>query len=385
MARPGAVITALFVCLAAGADIGQAQPSAPETRRFSTTVGALTTYPVFFHNHPVRVRGTLTASGGGVALTNEEISVLLVGASAAGLAPDDRPHEVHGVFVDPGRLSAGDPRLSGVDVEQLARERLNKDWPGVNELPLIITASVEAADPFPAPSVRALALTPNRYGDSQVTISGRFHARNLYGDQPDTPGRSQWDFVVTVADASVWVVGLRPRGTGFNFRVDSKIDTNQWVEVRGVVRQVRKLVVLEGLSITLAKPVDEGTVAPQTRVPTVGPAPEVVFSTPTANDTDVAPGARVRIQFSRDLNPASIAGQVRAIVLPASEPGSTVVQVPVPMKVTPIYDEGGRVLEVRFGEPLPPYAAVRIELLGGIRATDGAALAPWTLAFTLGE
>lgn len=382
-ARAVWIVAALVACACLAPSASWPQIG-PESRRFSATTGGLTAYPVFYHNRPVRVRGTLTASGKGVALTSEEVPVLLAGRAAGGLVADDRIHEVEGLFVDVGRLTPGDPRLEGVDVEQLSRERLNKDWPGAGELPLILASSVQAADPFPAPSVRALALTPNRYGDSQVTVSGRFRARNLYGDQPDAPGRSQWDFVISVADASVWVVGLRPRGTGFNFRVDSKIDTNEWVEVSGVVRQVRKLVVLEGVSMKLAKPVDEGP-APQTRVPVVGPPPEVIFSNPIQNDTDVPSSTRVRIQFSRDLDPASISGHVRAFVTMPAEPGSVVPPPTVMLKIVPIYDEGARVLEVRFADKLPAYATVKVQLDAGIQATDRAAFAPWTLSFTLAE
>ncbi|MGE3840246.1 MAG: Ig-like domain-containing protein [Vicinamibacterales bacterium] len=375
--------TALVACLSLNATWTWAQVGA-ESRRFAATTGGLTTYPVFYHNHPVRVRGTLTSSGTHVAVTSEEVSVLLTGRAASGLIADSRVHEVDGLFLDVGRLTPGDPRLAGANVEQVSRERLNKDWPGAGELPIIVAAGVQTAEPFPAPTVRAVALTPNRYGDSQVTVSGRFRARNLYGDQPDAPGRSQWDFVISVADASVWVVGLRPRGTGFNLRIDSKIDTNEWVEVSGVVRQVKKLVVLEGVSMRLAKPVDEGP-APQTRVPVVGPPPEVLFSSPIQDDTDVPTSARVRIQFSRDLDPSTIGGRVRAFVTQPSEPGATVPPPTVMVKITPIYDEGARVLEVRFAEKLPAYATVKVQLDAGIQATDRGEFAPWSLSFTLAE
>ena len=46
---------------------------------------------------------------------------------------------------------------------------------------------------------------------------------------------------------------------------------------------------------------------PEQRLPA-----EVIFSAPTQDDTGVAVDALVRFQFSRDMNPDSFAGNVRA-------------------------------------------------------------------------
>ena len=48
----------------------------------------------------------------------------------------------------------------------------------------------------------------------------------------------------------------------------------------------------------------------QVRVP-AGPPPEVIFSAPTEDETDVMQNSTVRIQFSRDLDPATLKGRVR--------------------------------------------------------------------------
>jgi hypothetical protein len=364
---------------------GAAQERAAGARRHATTVGALVAYPVFFHTQPVRVRGTFRAEHDDQVLVGGDASVLVVGREATG-APADTSSvfEVTGVFLDVGRLTEGDPRLTGIDVNRLSQERLQKPWPGVGELLLLHADSVNRAEPFHAPTIRSLALAPERYVDSRVTVVGRFRGRNLYGDQPDAPGRSRWDFVLQSADASIWIVGLRPQGQGFNLKVDARVDTGRWLEVSGLVHRERHLVLLEGTSVTLAQPAVEAPPSePVVRVPAVGPRPEVVFSAPTPDETDVSLATTVRIQFSRDLDPGSIQGQVRVSYSAAQSAERGEAQ-PPPVPFTTRYDEGTRVLEIRFGEPLERFRVVRVDLLDGIKATDGAPLVAWTLTFTLG-
>jgi len=243
---------------------------------------------------------------------------------------------------------------------------------------------VVPAATFPAPSVSALALDPLRYEDLNVTVTGRFRGRNLYGDQPDGPGRSRWDFVLQAGEASVWVVGRRPRGDGFSLDTAARVDTGRWLEVAGTVRFERGLVSLEATAIrAVAPPSVPPPSEPVAIVPVRGPAPEVLFSVPTAEQTDVPPGSSVRIQFSRDLDPDSLKGQVRVAYsgqqsAERSEPG------PPALAFATNYNAGQRVLEIRFERPLERFRAVRIELGDGIRATDGVGLAPWTLTFTTG-
>jgi hypothetical protein len=353
--------------------------------RHATTVTALVTYPLFFHGHPVRVRGDVRPAGAWHALVHGDAEVLLV-------APPDRQGaldttgrvEIAGTFFDLGRVQPNDPRLAGIDAEAIARERTGKPWPGAGELPLLVVERVDPALPFAAPSIRALALDPDRYVDAHVTVAGRFRGRNLYGDQPDAPGRSRWDFVLQAADASVWIVGRRPRGDGFNLNVEARVDTNRWLEVTGVVKRERGLVLIEALDLRAAAPPADRTPAePVTRVPAVGPPPEVVFSVPTQDESDVALDTRIRIQFSRDLDPKSLAGQVQVAYLEAEATERGEAQPPA-IEFSTRYDEGTRVLEIRFARPLERFRTVKVTLGEGIAATDGARLVPWTLRFTLG-
>lgn len=377
----GAALVATLLVLPATTPAA-AQPRGNEGRRVATTVGALARYAVFYHLNQVRVRGTLTTGRDEVSLGDGEGAVLLVGNAAAGLTADSTPQEVLGTFLDIGRLTQGDPRLTGIDVERIARARLDKPWPGVNELLVIVVASVNRAEPFAAPSLRAVALAPERYLESTVSVTGRFRGGNLYGDQPDAPGKSRYDFVLQSADASVWVVGLRPRGVGFNFSPQSRVDTDKWLTVSGVVRRERNLVFLEGARVTLAKPPSEPA-EPVVRVPMTGPRPEVVFSTPTADETDIPTSTRIRIQFSRDLNPESIKGQVKVAYLGAQANERGEPQAPA-LAFTTSYDEGARVLEIRFPNGLERFRTVQVDLPDTITSTDGATLVPWTVRFTLG-
>ena len=43
-----------------------------------------------------------------------------------------------------------------------------------------------------------------------------------------------------------------------------------------------------------------------------------------------------------------------------------------------------RVLEIRLEQPLSPFREVTVQLLGGITASDGVELPPWSLSFFAG-
>ena len=47
-------------------------------------------------------------------------------------------------------------------------------------------------------------------------MTGRFRGVNLFGDLPQAPGRSRYDFVLQSADAALWVTGLQPKGKSFS-------------------------------------------------------------------------------------------------------------------------------------------------------------------------
>jgi len=376
----------IVLALAAALASPPAAPAQPvaATRagaRKATTVVALASYPVFFHAQAVRVRGTLQARDGRTYLRAHNAEVLVAGATAADTGDAPADVEVTGAFFDVGRLEPGDPRLAGVDIATLWRQP-GRSWPGVGELQVLRMETSAPAEPFTAPSVRTLALDPTRYADQRVTVSGRFHGFNLYGDLPDAPVRVKHAFVLQAADAAIWVTGLQPKGPGFALDVNARMDTNRWLEVSGTVIAVRGIAVVEGQLVSLAKaPATSAPAEPAARVAAVGPRPEVVFSLPAPDETDLAPTTTVRIQFSRDLDPKSLAGGVRVSYV-ASKPGGP--PPPPSIAFTTSYNQGLKVLELRFAQPLEPFAVVHVELSDTIRATDGPVLVPWTLKFTVG-
>jgi hypothetical protein len=191
---------------------------------------------------------------------------------------------------------------------------------------------------------------------------------------------SRYDFVVRSADAAIWVSNIRPRGRDFELSLDQRIDTGRWVEVSGTLQQARGLQWLDATNgtIKLVPPPRETPQDTRIELPPA-PAPEVVFSAPTGDETDVSPATNVRIQFSRDVDPATFRSRIAVKYAPAAGGAET----PAP-EFTTQYLPGTRVLEIKFSSPLERFRTVTIELQEGILGTDKQALVPWTLSFETG-
>lgn len=386
MNRLARALALALLAVAAASDRAESQPAAPPSAsRKATTLAAIDAYTVFYNTQSVRVRGTVEGRDGVYTLRRGEHRVVLTGnVSAPPVAEPDREYEATGTFLDIGRLEPTDARLAGLDVSTVWRKEA-RQWPGPGELKLLRLSSLEPADPFPAPSVRALALDPGRFAEQRVTITGRFQGNNLYGQLPDAPTGARRAFVLQLADAAVWVTGLAPKGSGFNLDANARVDTSRWLEVSGVVTVVRGVAVVEGQLVALATaPSEAAPSEPAARVLTMGPPVEVVFSLPTQGETDVPLATTVRVQFSRELDRRSLAGRVRAAYA-AIDPSVRDAAPPPTLEFTTSYAEGARTIEIRFAKPLLPFRSVTISLLEGILASDGAALVPWTLTFTAGS
>jgi hypothetical protein len=280
------------------------------------------------------------------------------------------PVEVRGQIFDVGRLQPDDPRLSGV-----TEGRDPANWPKPGEEIVVNVTAVAEAQAATTPSVRALALEPWKFDGQTVTVTGNFRGRNLFGDVPDAPGKSRYDFVLRGAEGAIWVTGLRPRGKGFDLDVDRRTDTGQWLQVTGTVTRNRGLVLLSATQLAAGKAPDaepEENVATQ---PVVVPPAEVVFSTPTAGETDVSPAASIRIQFSRGLKESTLPGQIRVSYAGAPAPLDG-------FKIT--YDAANRAVEIKFAKPLEPFRTLTIQTLDGLKAFDGAPVTPYTLTFSVG-
>ena len=91
----------------------------------------------------------------------------------------------------------------------------------------------------------------------------------------------------------------------------------------------------------------------------------------------------VRIQFSRDLNPATLKGHIRAHYLESQsvERGAPVTPT---ADFTYQYNAASRVVELKFTKPLERFRTLKVDVGEDILGTDGQPLKPWTLTFSLG-
>jgi hypothetical protein len=365
-------LTRTLACAAFLVAVCSAVPGAQAQRRL-TTVDALRQYPGFFHLQNVLVHGEFVENGRRLSLRGGDTEIRVELSQNATTASGDV--EVRGQLIDVGRLEAGDPRAGN-----FAEGRESSSWPRPGEELLLQVTGVTTSQPMVTASLRALALEPWKFEGQTVTVTGNFRGRNLFGDLPDAPGKGRYDFIVRSGEGSVWVTGTRPRGSGFDFDVDRRIDSNRWLEVTGPIVHDRGLVRIEATKVALAKTPDRAETDPDDGAP-VSAAPttpaEVVFNAPSDGETDVSPTTTIRVQFSKGLSEPSLAGRVRAVYLGAADDGSG-----PSLKTT--YDGANRAIEIKFDKPLEPFRTVKIEILDGVTAFDKAPLAPWSLTFTVG-
>lgn len=356
--------------------------------RVATTAAAMRTSPVFFHGRQIALLGSVVESRDLYRLEPQ-------GAPATpSAAPDptskpiyvywrERPTrsegEIRGEFWDLGRLTEGDSRFSSIDFRPLLELLTQGRWPPREQVFVILNASLIDATLPEAPSLRAIALAPERYENRSASISGRFRGRNLLADIATpipTPGK--WDFVLQSADAALWVSGLRPRGRGFELDPGARVDTGRWVQVSGTVRRDGSRVWIEAREIELASPAEEAAVEVAVPPTPAEPPPAVVFSTPVPEETDVEANAVVRVQFSRDMDARSFKDRIRVSYQPPAQTAS-------PPTFAFSYNVGTRGIELKFSKPLERFQTVKVELMDGIKAMGGDPLQPWSLTFTTGR
>ena len=400
--RPSRPLRLTLCFLVAWSVVADAQPA-----RRATNIAEILAYPRFYHLRPVLLVGTVAQQQNGEFHVSDGTRSLRVIPEES---PPDGLNEVRGLFWDIGRLKADDPRLAGYDLRKTFGIDPDGAWPRPGDVMAIIASAIAPAPPpaaipgtpgtakspeFPPVPIRSIVLDASRYLDQRVTITGQFYGRNLTGDLPDAPGQTSYDFVLRSADASIWVTNLRPRGRdeqGRNFELglDKRLDTGKWLQISGTLRQGRGLLWIEGYagSLAVAKAPIETIVKEEApvRVP-AAPPPEVIFSAPTEEEIDVSTTTNVRIQFSRDINPATFKGLIRATYpdppgVQPGPPGSVVIQ---PGDFTFEYRSLNRVLELKFVKPLERFRTLKLELLEGILGTDQQPLKPFTLTFLLGD
>jgi hypothetical protein len=369
----------VLVLLAAAAAL---QGQAP--RRIATTPSSLVASPVFFHGKQIAVRGSVSHVG--------DLGRLQVPVDEADLKRRPGPQillfwkeppartegEIRGEFWDLGRINSDDGRFASYDFKPMLEAVTQGRWPAREELYVILGALMVDSPLPPTPTLRALVLAPDHYNNRELSVSGRFRGRNLYGDLPGPLNKSKWDFVLQSADAAVWTTGLRPRGRDFDLDPGARVDTGRWLKVTGIARAEGSNVWIEAKSMELSSPPNETQVEIAVPATPQAPAPTVVFSAPVPDEGEVERNVVVRIQFSWDMDPKSFRDRVRVTYAPAQG------QAPPPAFAA-TYAEGSRALQIKFTSRLERFQTVKIELLEGIQSTDGQALKPWTLTFTTGS
>jgi len=344
--------------------------------RIATTAHALVANSLFFNGKRIVVRHPVRQAG--------DLAELEGTAKPVYIFWKDRPTgaegEIRGEFWDLGRMQEGDDRFSSYNFAPVIAAASNGRWPGRDQVFAILGATFVEGPAPPAPSIRAIALAPDRFDGRTVTLVGRFRGRNLYGDLPQGISKSKWDFVLQSADGAVWVTGMRPKGKGFDLDPAARVDTGRWLEVTGVVSMSGSMPFITASAI-------QSATAPQTLVEVPVPeqprmaAPEVIFSAPVPDDHDVERSVRVRVQFSRDIDPRTIDGHVTVAYIPAAAAGTPPPAVP---SFTTVYNDVAHAIEIRFAQPLERFQQVKVEITEGIIALDRQGVKPWTLVFTTG-
>jgi len=336
------------------------------TRRL-TTINALRQYPGFYHLQNVLVRGELATEGAKMFLRADEHEVRVFLDN--GVKTPNGVVDARGLFLDVGRLEEGDPRAGSFNDGREAGK-----WPKPGEELIVRISATAETQPVAGASVKSIAIEPWRYDGQTVTITGNFRGRNLFGDLPGAPGKSKYDFVLRGTEGALWVTDVRPKGQGFDFDINRRVDTDRWLEVTGTVMREKGLVSLKATRVSLSKP-PQVVASDEPAAPAIPLTPlEVVFSSPTDGETDVTASAPVRVQFSRGLNESSIAGNVRV----------SYVGVEGAVDFKSAYDAANRAILITFAKPLQPFRTVKVELLDGLKGFDGAPIKPWTVTFSVG-
>jgi hypothetical protein len=363
---------AILLALAAATAVAQPQP------RRATTITAIRAYPGFYHQQTVLVLGNIAGSDERVTIGTDEGAIKVIARET----PREGRVEARGQILDIGRMAQDDPRLIPFNLLERIRTIYQERWPKPGEEIVLMlggTAPPPAAVNATAPPLRAVAMDPMRFDGQRVTITGQFRGRNLFGDQPEAPAQNRYQFVLRSGDASLWVMGVQPRGKGFNFDPSRRLDSGRWVQVQGTVRSAKGLTWLEGTSIELA-PTPEETTEVAIDLPPPPPV-EILFTAPTEGEADVRSTERIRMQLSRDLNPETLKGRVKLTYAPPKDNAAAPAQ---DIEFTTHYVRENRALEIRPAAPLERLRTVRLEMLEGVKGTDGGAMAPFTLTFTTG-
>ncbi len=227
----------------------------------------------------------------------------------------------------------------------------------------------------PDATLEDLVTKPERYDGKTVNVRGQFRGENLFGDLPSASRARSSDWVIKDDVFAVWVTGKKPKGSGWSLDASLKRDTGKWLQIMGRVRVSNHVVTLEAIDVVLTKPPEVQLAVEAKPEPTPPPPPRprrppvVAFSLPLDGEREVPPGSVFLVQFSRDMDEASLKDRVLFRYAGRPQPGDNSLDA---VRIT--YDGGLRTLRVDPGDLLRPGRVVELVLLPGIVDLEGVAL-----------
>ena len=225
----------------------------------------------------------------------------------------------------------------------------------------------------PLVSLEELADSLGKHDGKTIRVVGKFRGRNLYGDLPVRSQSGSSDWVIKDDLYAVWVIGRKPKGSGWALDPTLKRDTGKWLEVVGRPTTRNGLTYIRASKVALtsapSKTADAAPPTPPPERPKL--APVVVFALPLDGETEVAPNSRFAVQFSKDMDEASFEGRVMLRYVGPRRPGDRLLD---GMRLS--YDGGRKALWVDPGDVLRPGRQVELLLLPGIADVDGLTLEP---------
>jgi hypothetical protein len=99
---------------------------------------------------------------------------------------------------------------------------------------------------------------------TEVTLTGVFRGRNLFGDLPKDSQRRPDDWVLQDGAFAAWVTGKRPRGKGWALDPENRADARWRVEVTGKIEMAGEVPYIRASRVSLAGRADrEEAAAPE--------------------------------------------------------------------------------------------------------------------------
>lgn len=112
------------------------------------------------------------------------------------------------------------------------------------------TKTSRAGDRAGRLALEDLVSRPDRLAGETVKVVGQFRGRNLFGDLDDTSVPDD-GWVIKDGAFAVWVVGKKPKGSGWSLDPASRSDAARWVQVTGTLDRKGKVTRLKALEVAL--------------------------------------------------------------------------------------------------------------------------------------